>query len=205
MFNRFLRLANTTYLLLLIFISASTLIACSGSKSAGSEGTYRAPGYVKKNYQQLVVFAKVEQDAYRQKLENAMVELLANKGYKAIPAYKNLDVSYKYDSVKFMNRINELKIDGVIAMDYLGKLTGVQDSYRYNGGMYNYFYSGSSPFDLETTSKQVGYVRLDFYNLDARTSQYNTTLPIKLYNGLDVAVKQLTEDSYAVLKNDRIL
>ena len=190
---------------LLLPIVVFIIIGCSGSKNAASEGAYRAPGYVKKDYQQIVVYAKIEQDAYRQKLENAMVEFLGKKGFKAIPAYKNFEVSYKYDSVTFMNKINELKVDAVIALDYLGKLTGVQDSYRYNGGMYNFFVTGSAPFDLETTSRQVGYMRIDFYNLDARVSQYNTTLPIKLFNGLDPAVKQITEDTYAVLKSDRIL
>jgi len=189
---------------LLICISAGILFSCSGSKSA-SEGTYRAPGYVKKNYQQLIVYAKIDNDAYRQKLENVMVETLGKHGFKAIPAYKNLDVTYKYDSVKFMNRINELKVDGVIAFDYLGQTTGVTDQYRYNGGMYNYFASGSAPFDLQTSSRQVGYVRIDFYNLDARVTQYNTSLEIKLFNGLDEAVKLLTEDTYTRLKNDRIL
>jgi hypothetical protein len=71
--------------------------------------------------------------------------------------------------------------------------------------MYNYFASGSAPFDLQTSSRQVGYVRIDFYNLDARVTQYNTSLEIKLFNGLDEAVKLLTEDTYTRLKNDRIL
>ena len=203
MLKKSFRHANTLALPLL-FIAMISILGCTGSKNAG-ENTNRAPGYVKKNYQQLVVYAKIDNDAYRQKLENSMVALLEKKGYKAIPAYKNFDVTYKYDSVKFMNTINELKVDGIVAIDYLGKLTGVQDSYRYNGGMYNFFATGSAPFDLETTAKQVGYVRIDFYNLDARVSQYNTTLPIKLYNGLDVAVKQLTEDTYARLKADRII
>jgi hypothetical protein len=197
-------LLNTTSFLFIVLITG-TIAGCSGSKKAYSETTYRAPGYVKKNYQQLIVYAKVEQDAYRQKLENAMVEVLGKHGFKAIPAYKNLDVSYKYDSVKFMSRINELKVDGVVAFDYLGQTTGVSDEYRYNGGMYNYFASGSAPFDLQTTAKQVGYVRLDFYNLDARVSQYNTALEIKLFNGLDPAIRQLTEDTYTRLKSDRIL
>ena len=191
--------------ILLMSIAAFMFIGCSGSKSAASDGTYRAPGYVKKNYQQIVVYAKIEQDAYRQKLENAMVEFLGKKGYKAIPAYKNFEVSYKYDSVTFMNKINELKVDAVIAFDYLGKQTGVSDSYRYNGGMYNFFTTGSAPFDLETTAREVGHMRIDFYNLDARVSQYNTVLPIKLYNGLDPAIKQISEDTYTVLKSDRIL
>ena len=167
--NQTYRFPNTTSFLLFILI-AGTIAGCSGSKNAYSEGSHRAPGYVKKEYQQLIVYAKVEQDVYRQKLENAMVEYLGKQGYKSLPAYKNIDVSYKYDSVKFLNRINELKVDGVIAMDYLGQQTAVTDEYRYNGGMYNYFLSGSAPFDLQTTAKQVGYVRLDFYNLEDRKS-----------------------------------
>ena len=194
-----------TSLLMFVSIVAIAISACSSAKSAAAGGAYRAPGYVKKDYQQIVVYAKIEQDAYRQKLENAMVDFLAKKGYKAIPAYKNFEVTYKYDSVTFMNKINELKVDGIIAFDYLAQQTGVSDSYRYNGGMYNFFASGSAPFDLETTARQVGQMRIDFYNLDARVSQYNTVLPIKLFNGLDPAIKQITEDTYAVLKSDRIL
>ena len=204
MISKFVR-HSYTYYLLIASIVAGTLFSCSGSKSATADGTYKAPGYVKKNYQNIVVYAKIDQDAYRQKLENTMVDYLNKKGYKAIPAYKNFEVSYKYDSVTFMNKINELKVDGVIALDYLGKTTGVSDSYRYNGGMYNFFVTGSAPFDLETKSSQVGYMRIDFYNLDARISQYNTVLPIKLFNGLDPAIKQISEDTYAVLKSDRIL
>jgi hypothetical protein len=200
----FFRFVLTGFLSISSFLTIIIIVGCSGSKSA-SEGTYRSPGYVKKNYQQLVVYAKVDQDAYRQKLENAMVEVLGKHGFKAIPAYKNFAVTYKYDSVTFMNKINELKVDGIIAMDYLGQQTAVTDSYRYNGGMYNYFSGGSYPFDLETTAKQSGFVRIDFYNLDARVSQYNTIVPIKLFNGLDPAIKVFTEDSYTRLKGDRIL
>jgi hypothetical protein len=192
------------FLLILIPIFIS-LAACSGSKTATREGANRSTTYVRKNYQQIVVYAKVEQTGYRQKIENAMVDLLSKKGYHAIPAYKNFDETYKMDSVKFMEKVHELKVDGVIAFDYLGQQTSVADSYRYNGGMYNYFMTGSAPFDLETTSKQVGYMRLDFYNLDSRASQYNTIVPVKLFNGFDGAVKQLTEDTYTVLKGDRII
>lgn len=178
-------------------------VACSGSKTASN--TFRSPTYVKKNYQQIVVYARIEQDGYRQRIENAMVEVLEKHGYHAIPAYKNFDVSYKTDSVKFMNRINELKVDGVVAVAYLGKQTSVQDSYRYNGGMYNYFASGAAPFDLETTAQQTGYFRLDFYNLDSRASQYNTVVPIRLFNGIEGAVKQFSEETYTALKGDRII
>src|SRR5687767_12307655 len=101
------------FVIAILLIGVGILLGCSGSKNASTEGTYRSPTYVKKDYQQLVVYAKIEQDAYRQKLENAMVALLEKNGYKAIPAYKNFDVSYKYDSVRFMNLVNELKVDGV--------------------------------------------------------------------------------------------
>jgi len=195
-------ISSRVHCVLLMFTILS-IAACSGSKSASN--TFRSPTYVKKNYQQLVVYARIEQDGYRQRLENAIVSVLEQHGYHAIPAYKNFDVVYKTDSVKFMNRINELKVDGVVAVAYLGKQTTVQDSYRYNGGMYNFFTTGSAPFDLETKSNQTGFMRIDFYNLDARVSQYNTVLPIKLFNGLDPAIKQITGDTYAVLKSDRIL
>jgi hypothetical protein len=204
LFQFFLRKRNSIFLLALLALF-SYLGACSGSKSSTREGANRSPTYVRKNYQQIVVYAKVEQTGYRQKIENAMVDLLSKKGYHAIPAYKNFEETYKMDSVKFMEKVHELKVDGVIALDYLGQQTSVADSYRYNGGMYNYFVTGSAPFDLETTSKQVGYMRLDFYNLDSRGSQYNTIVPVKLFNGFDGAVKQLSEDTYAVLKGDRII
>jgi hypothetical protein len=104
-----------------------------------------------------------------------------------------------------MNTINELKVDGIVALDYLGKQTGVVDSYRYNGGMYSFYMSGSQPFDLETASKDVGYFRIDFYNLDARVSQYNTLMPVKIFNGFDAALQLLAEDTYNRLKGDRII
>jgi len=203
MTSKYIRYSYFSLLLIVSFLGV-TILGCSGSKGA-SEGVYKSPSYVRKNYQQIVVYGKIDNDAYRQKLENAMVDLLTKNGYKAIPAYKNFEVSYKYDSVTFMKKIDELKVDGIIAFDYLGQQTGVSDSYRYNGGMYNFFTTGSAPFDLETKSNQTGFMRIDFYNLDARVSQYNTVLPIKLFNGLDPAIKQITGDTYAVLKSDRIL
>jgi hypothetical protein len=195
---------NLSYLLLFFLMMG---IACTSSKNSGgqAQGAYRAPGYVRKDYKEIIVYARLQNTAYRQKLENAMVDQLNKQGYHAIPSYKNLDVTYKYDSVQFMNRINELKVDGLIALDYLGQQTKIEDAYRYNGGMYNYFVGGSSPYDLETTSRQVGYLRMDFYNLDARTSQYNTILPVKLFNGFDEAVKQFVIDGYNRLKDDRII
>jgi len=198
---------NIVLSLLYVCFILTLNLACTGShKSEGQpQGAYSSPGYVKKDYKEILVYAKLENTAYRQKLENAMVEELNKRGYHALPAYKNFEVSYKYDSVQFMAKINELKIDGVLAFDYLGQRTTTEESYRYNGGMYNYFYSGAAPYDLETTSKQTGYMRIDFYNLDARVSQYNTILPIKLFNGLDEAVRGLTADCYGRLKSDRII
>ena len=194
----------------LLFLTCIIVLncACTGShKSEGQpQGAYRAPGYVKKDYKVILVYAKLENTAYRQKLENAMVDQLNHRGYHALPAYKNFDVTYKYDSLQFMNKINELGVDGVLALDYLGQRTTTQDSYRYNGGMYNYLVvGGAAPYDLETSSRQTGYIRMDFYNLDARISQYNTILPIKLFMGLDGAVQNLTEDCYKRLKSDRII
>src|SRR5689334_9929035 len=94
----------------LLYLSAIILVnfACTGShKSEGQpQGAYRAPGYVKKDYKMIMVYAKLENTAYRQRLENAMVSELNDRGYHALPAYKNFDVTYKYDSVQFMNKIN---------------------------------------------------------------------------------------------------
>ena len=193
-------------MILLLLFGISNL-GCTGSgKSTGQpQGAYRAPGYVKKDYKQLIVYARLQNPAYRQKLENAVADFLNKRGYHTMPAYKNIDMTTRPDSVEFFGKINELKVDGLVALDYLRQTTGVQDSYRYNGGMYNYFYGCSSPFDLETTARQQGYMRLDFYNLDARGTQYNTILPVKLFNGFDEAVKQLAEDCYTRLKSDRII
>jgi len=189
-----------------LVLFAAVNIACTSSKHAGTQqGVYRAPGYVRKNYKEILVYARIQNPVYRQKLENAMVNELNNQGYHAVPAYKNFDVTYKYDSVEFMSKITELKIDGLVAFDYLGHQTAVQDSYRYNGGMYNYLYTGTAPFDLETSTTQAGYVRLDFYNLDARVSQYNTVVSMILSGGLDEAIKQLTQETYRRLKSDRII
>ena len=196
-----------TRLLVYTFLVTAISFACTGSKSAAGQpqGAYRAPGYVRKDYKEILVYAKVENPAYRQKVENGLADALTRKGYHAIAAYKNFDVAYKLDSAQFMDKINELKVDGVLTLDYLGYQTTVSESYRYNGGMYNFFVGGASPYDLETTSKQLGYMRMDFYNLDSRNSQYNTLVPIRLFNGLDEAVRGLGEDCYARLKSDRII
>jgi len=189
--------------LLLVAIHIFCFIACSSPKDSYKSVT--TPGYVKKNYKQLVVFAKVEEDVYRHKLENAMVDLLNKNGYTAIPAYKSLSVSYKYDSTKFMNEMNALNIDGIIALTYLGKTTVVEDRYHYTGGPYSLTAGGSVPFDLETKSNKIGYVRVDFFNRDTRSTQWNTGISVKLTDGIDIVVKELSRECLTRLRADKII
>lgn len=179
------------------------VFACGSPK--GSYTSVTTPGYVKKDYKQLVVFAKIEEDVYRHKVEDAMVDLLTKNGYNAIPAYKNLTVSYKYDSVKFMSEINEKNIDGIIAMSYLGQLTKVEDRYHYTGGMYNVFSTNSVPFDLETKSSKIGYIRVDFFNKDTRSTQWNTGIDVKLSDGIEIVVQELSRECLSRLRKDRII
>jgi hypothetical protein len=188
---------------IVVAIHIFLLIACSSPKDAYKSVT--TPGYVKKAYKQLVVYAKVEEDVYRHKIEDAMVDVLNKNGYSAIPAYKNLSVSYKYDSIKFMNEINALNIDGIISLSYLGKQTIVEDRYHYTGGPYSLSAGGSVPFDLETRSTKIGYVRVDFFNRDTRSTQWNTGIPVKLSDGIDIVVQELSRECLSRLKGDKII
>lgn len=180
------------------------LYACAGSRQAAFKSN-TDPTYVKKNYQNLIVFAKVEELVYRKKLEEAVVAELKKNGFTAIPAYSNLEVSYKYDSTQFMNRMRELSVDGFIAIDYLGQQTRVQDTYRYNGGVYSVVGS-YVPFDLETKSYKTGYLRVDFYNGDTRTTRWNTVVSAtKTADGLDKAIESAAREIVVRLKADKII
>ena len=188
------------FLVIALLLGAS----CAGSKNA----TYKsqtAPGYVKKAYQKIIVFAKLEEDVYRKKLEEAMVKELEKKGFTAIVAYSNLDVSYAYDSVAFMKRVTELNADGFVALRYLGQLSSVQDRYTYTGGYYNLYGGGAVPWDLDTKSVKTGYVQVDFFNLDSRSTRWNTVVPAVVSDGIDIAVNKVSIEAVFRLKADGIL
>jgi hypothetical protein len=197
-------LSHAPIIFLAIFLSI-LIVGCSSPKDATTNASTTTPGYVKKDYKQLLVFARVEEDAYRHKVEDAMVELLNKNGYKAMPAYKHVAVSYKYDSTQFMSRINELNIDGIIALSYLGQRTVVEDRYYYTGGVYNVFSSNSIPWDLDTKSDKVGYIRADFFNLDTRSTQWNMGIAFKFSTGIDRVVEDVIRECYSRLKRDRII
>ena len=76
-----------------------------------------------------------------------MVKELGKSGINAIPAYSNLEVSFGYDSVAFMKRMGELKVDGFMAITYLGQKKTVQDRYRYTGGHDNKIGGGAVPVE----------------------------------------------------------
>jgi hypothetical protein len=67
--------SHAPIIFLAIFLSILN-VGCSSPKDATTNASTTTPGYVKKDYKQLLVFARVEEDAYRHKVEDAMVELL---------------------------------------------------------------------------------------------------------------------------------
>lgn len=187
----------------LSLIALFFFVACSGSKQAYK--SVITPGYVKKNYQKIIVFAKLDDLGYRKKLEEAMVKELGKGGINAIPAYSNLEVSFGYDSVAFMKRMEELKVDGFMAITYLGQKTTVQDRYRYTGGYYNMIGGGAVPFDLETSSLKTGFVQTYFYNGDARTPWWSSIVQASVTNGIDAAIEAVSRETVYRLKVDKIL
>lgn len=210
MLHNFHRLNRPQKLLMLIlsFILVAAgiymLSGCGGPKEVGYK-SYKDPNYQRKDYKQLLVFARIEQDSVRHKVEESISGFLAGKGFNTIPAYKHLDVSYKYDSVKFMSKINELKVDGIVVVDYLGQTTVVTDEYRYTGGPYTMFSSNYIPYDLDTRSEKVGYARVDFYNLDSRASQWNTVVQVKPSNGLEAVIRDFSNEFFSRARLDGIL
>ena len=192
---------------LLILFSLAFGFSCTAPKeTAVDRSAYKAPNYVKKKYNKILVLAKLEQDVYRKRIEKAVVAELNDWGAKTIAAVDYFTTTDRGDSAKLMAKLDSLGVDAVLILKNAASQTYVDERAFYTGSMYSVF-GGIyySTFDIDTRSSQVIYMKTDFITKDPRQLQWSRVVPINASKGLELSVQELATQTRRNLTSDKIL
>ena len=196
---------------LISFLAGIVLLmnSCSApqeiSTSASGSQSYVAPGYVKKKYNKIMVVAILQDNAYRKRAENALVNELKSRGFKVIPSIDIFPNEMLKDTVAMKSAAEAAGIDAAITVRFVGAVTNVADESHAVGSTWGFYGFTYGVFTTESTTATTGLVQLDFFVKDKIGTQYRTGLPFKKSNAVDDALTEFSIQARRRLVTDKIL
>ncbi len=191
---------------LFLFITVCIVHRCATAQTPSSY-TYKAPGYVKKDYKKILVVVKAEPMIYRKKIEDAMVRELKDRRYNAIAAHSYFDSAERGDSARLMAKIDSLGVDAALVFDILGQQNQIQERGYFTASMYSVW--GGMYFtisvDSDTRNVQMVYVKPVFVTRDHNQVQWSTVIEINLSKGIELSADELAMRTRRSLFGDKIL
>jgi hypothetical protein len=189
------------------------MMNCAGPTKMTTPGLgYTAGDYTKQKYKHVLVLSRVKDPIVRQKMENALADLLNRSGIKASASYKIVSAEDMTSQEKFVAKIENLGIDGLIAYTFYGTTqTQANDVATINGapvtsiGIFNVFLSPSYSFDLNTQLNSSSRVRTELYNKSSKDVRWYRVVEVEMNNGVDIGCDQLAGRTLMVMKQDGIL
>jgi hypothetical protein len=163
---------------------------CVSKTPAISQESWKSPEYKAEPYRKVLVLAKVSDETARRQLEDKTVNLLNDKGIKAIAAYANVtDSDFSSEDV-FMTRMDALEVDGLIAYEVKGTNTeyknspsvGVNVGVPVRIGIFSGYVGTRVPLAGGTKSEQKVNVNASFYNRSTKAMQWSLPLSGVLKN-----------------------
>jgi hypothetical protein len=193
---------------LFFFIAFCAIVySCTTPKSATNDNTYKAPGYVKKDFKKILVVARVEQMMYRRKIEDAMVTQLKDRKHGAIASHNYFDPADRGDSAKLMAKIDSLGVDAALVFEMFGQQGQTQERGFFTATMYSvwggvYYTIG---VDSDSRNIQMLYVKPYFITRAENKQQWSTIIEINLSKGIDLSIEELANRTRRSLVGDKIL
>jgi hypothetical protein len=203
-----------TLIFSIFLLSLSCIITqCAGPTKMTTPGLgYTAGDYTKQKYKHVLVLSRVKDPIVRQKMENALADLLNRSGIKATASHKIVNAEDMTSQEKFIAKIENLGIDGLIAYTFYGTTqTQANDVATINGapvtsiGIFNVFLSPSYSFDLNTQLNSSSRVRTELYNRSSKDVRWYRVVEVEMNNGVDIGCDQLAGRTLMVMKQDGIL
>jgi hypothetical protein len=184
-----------------------TALSCGASKDSSSEGpkSFIAPGYIKKDYQKILVLAQVDPDMFRKRIERNVIAEFKDHKYKVEGSLEFYKPEMLADSLALRDEILKRGFDAALVLTYLGEMAGVRDQYNYNGNIYSVFYGAYPVFDLDTKSTKTYYFQADFFILNGKGTQWRAGVSAKGGQDADRALSDMAYMLRRKMQDDKIL
>jgi hypothetical protein len=181
-------------------------LSCGSSKETSSENkNFIAPGYIKKDYQKILVLAHVDPDIFRKRIERNVIEEFKAHKYKVEGSLEFFKPEMLTDSLTLRDEILKRGFDAAIVLTYLGEMTGTRDTYNYNGNVYSVFYGAYPVFDLDTKATKTYYFQADFFTLQGKGTQWRSGVSAKGGQDADRAFSDMGYMLRRKMQDDKIL
>ncbi|MCF6288107.1 MAG: hypothetical protein L3J53_02580 [Proteobacteria bacterium] len=164
-----------------IFITAITALVLTSCASTSTKmtGTWKAPDFKTKNFNNILVLSIAQDGVDRRMFEDAMAKALTKAGAESIPSYRVLPNGGKLNEDTVTEVVKKHKYDGVIVTKLITVTTDIE-----HVGAKSY----TQPTGFYQTGYPTGYYR----------SGYNGFYAPGYYNNYAISYERINEPAYNI-------
>jgi hypothetical protein len=206
MTRSFSKNCNSFLISLALLIVIASLTACSSSKETKTKtsDSYIAPDYVKRDYKNILILARVDPDMFRRRIERSVIKEFKSRRYNVSGSTEFVTPELMKDTISLKNKVVEMGFDALLVVTYLGEISSISENIVFNGNIYSFF--GAFPvYNLETRGNKTRYFQTDFYRLDGRGTQWRSGFAANLDGDPDFGLDKMSVQIRKRIERDKIL
>lgn len=193
-------------LLILLFFS------CSPSNKITT--TWKKPSFTAAEPGKLIVYAKVNEVTFRNKIEDLVVENFKNAGYDAIAAYNNISEEDLKNVDSLRAKARSLNATSLITLRPLKKATEIKSTSQVSagtgsGGSYGGFYNGFGGISLPISNggkiEEHFILETNYYTQTSQGAEWLATMDVNMKEGLEETTTKITKMLIARMKKEGVL
>ncbi len=191
---------------LVFFIALAGMSACSSSKETQTKtsDSYIAPDYVKRDYKNILILARVDPDMFRRRIERSVIKEFKSRRYNVSGSTDFITPELMKDTITLKNKVVEMGFDALLVVTFMGEISSISQNVAFNGNIYSFF--GAFPvYSLETRGNKTRYFQTDFYRLDGRGTQWRSGFAANLDGDPDFGLDKMSVNIRKRIERDKIL
>ncbi|MDH7463645.1 hypothetical protein QEG73_20260 [Chitinophagaceae bacterium 26-R-25] len=194
------------------FLALMFAVACSNQSHITT--TWKNPSFAAAPPGKLVVYAKISEPAFRNQVEDKVVQIFKSKGYDAIAAHSNFSDNDLKERDSLRVRAQSLNATSLITLRPLKKATEVRSTSQTAtstgfGGSYGGFYNGfnGAPLPISGSGKIEEHliVETDYYVQGSNSAAWLATIDANMKKGLDAGTTELIEMLIKKMQKEKVL
>lgn|GEM_PF-2963524 len=199
----------------LYYFSLLTLmftVACSNQSHITT--TWKNPSFAAAPPGKLVVYAKISEPAFRNQVEDKVVQIFKSKGYDAIAAHSNFSDNDLKEREALRVKAQSLNATSLITLRPLKAATEVRSTSQTAtstgfGGSYGGFYSGfngaSLPISGSGKIEEHLIIETNYYVQNSNSAAWLATIDANMKKGLDAGTTELIEMLIKKMQKEKVL
>ena len=206
MTRSFSKNCNNLLISLGLLIVIASLTSCSSSKETKTKtsDSYIAPDYIKRDYKNILILARVDPDMFRRRIERSVIKEFKSRRYNVSGSTDFVTPELMKDTITLKNKVVEMGFDALLVVTFMGEMSGISQNIVFNGNIYSFF--GAFPvYNLETRGNKTRYFQTDFYRLDGRGTQWRSGFAANLDGDPDFGLDKMSVQIRKRIERDKIL